>query len=383
MKYKASVREEWLLKYPCFIKDGDHSVECKACHCVINVKRGSIKQLEKHVATKKHYKNSSAVSNNRKVDSMTFTDKMRKTANSELIFCYFLAKQDHAFTTADDFNSMAVKLFPDSAIAKSYACGRTKATTLVTTVLAPEIQKEILAQCFERPFSVLLDETTDQSTSKQLAILIRYIDHSSDGNFRINTKLLDMVVVNKATGENLFNALANSLASSKLEISNMVGMASDSASNMVGKNNSCFSRIQECNENVFLAKCVCHIAATCSNDAAKALPQKLESFVSDVWAYFTHSASRLEDLEEFNQFLDDDTSPRRLLKPCQTRWLSLESCIVRVLDQWGRLMAYFNSKDDSKGKALAKRFNPVTKLYLLFLKDTLPLYNKFNKFFQV
>ena len=382
IRYNATVRDEWLQKYPVFSREGNHHVKCESCQCIINVKRGSIKQLEAHLGTKKHKSSTSAISHNQKIDQLVFTDHQRKVISAELKFCYFLAKNNHAFSAADEFNSMVASLFPDSKIANKYACGRTKATTLIRTVLAPQINKEFLSNCSDRPYSVLLDETTDCSTQKQLAVLIRFVDDRSAA-LEICTKVVDLAVVNKATGENLFNALMTTLAANGLNISNMIGMASDSASNMIGRNNSCYSRVKAANPNVFLVKCVCHIAATCSNDAAKQLPDKLETFVSDIWAYFTHSASRLEDLEEFNCFLDDSTSPRRLLKPCQTRWLSLESCVARVLDQWGRLESFFKSRDDSKGKSLGKKFNPITKLYLLFIQESLPMFNKFNKFFQV
>ena len=41
------------------------------------------------------------------------------------------------FAAADKFNQLFKKIFPDSKIAKSYACGRTKTTCIVNEALKP------------------------------------------------------------------------------------------------------------------------------------------------------------------------------------------------------------------------------------------------------
>ena len=56
---------------------------------------------------------------------------------------------------------------------------------------------------------------------------------------------------NKATGENLFNCLMDSLTKYRLDPTKIVGMGPDSAANMVGVKNSCYSRLKKCNPGVF------------------------------------------------------------------------------------------------------------------------------------
>ena len=151
--------------------------------------------------------------------------------------------------------------------------------------------------------------------------------------------------------------------------------------NMVGVRNSCYSRLKSANPSLYLSKCVCHIAATCSSHAATAIPDDVEQLVHQLWAYFSVSSVRQENLNLFNEFLT--VEPLKLLKPCQTRWLSLEMCVCRILSQWDRLVPFFDSVADSQAKAVRKRLTPVSKLYLSFLQATLPLFNRFNQMFQV
>ena len=89
-----------------------------------------------------------------------------------------------------------------------------------------------------------------------------------------------------------------------------------------------------------------------------------------------------------------ESKPHKLLKACKTRWLSLEACVNRLLEQDQALISYFLSTEDKQ--AIVRRVNnvldiqrvnnvldkPLTKAYLLFLSTTLPIINTFNKFMQ-
>ena len=68
-----------------------------------------------------------------------------------------------------------------------------------------------------------------------------------------------------------------------------------------------------------------------------------------------------------------------------SRWLSLEACVNRLVEQYDALLSYFRSTDDKQ--AVVKRVKnvlekPLTKAYLLFLSVSLPIINNFNKSMQ-
>lgn len=66
-------------------------------------------------------------------------------------------------------------MFPDSRIAQGFKCARTKSQALVTQLLAPHTLNDLLKESEGLPYSLLVDETTDGSCSKQMAVLMRYI----------------------------------------------------------------------------------------------------------------------------------------------------------------------------------------------------------------
>lgn len=65
----------------------------------------------------------------------------------------------------------------------------------------------------------------------------------------------------------------------------------------------------------------------------------VEHFVRSIYNYFAHSAKRHSEFVEFQQFTN--VEPHRLLRPCQTRWRSLNAVVARVVKQWAALELYF------------------------------------------
>lgn len=81
----------------------------------------------------------------------------------------------------------------------------------------------------------------------------------------------------------------------------------------------------------------------------------------------------------------------KILKHVSTRWLSLIDSINRVLEQWEPLELLFHVGDEAEsGETCNSKFLAVktameknaTKLYLLFLKNTLPIFTKYNTTLQ-
>lgn len=167
---------------------------------------------------------------------------------------------------------------------------------------------------------------------------------------------------------------------------NCIGYSSDNASVMTGKSNSVLSRLREKNPAVFNLGCVCHLANLCAQAGIKALPLPVEDLLVDVYFHFFHSAKRKEIYK--TEFLDfTETEPLKILKHCSTRWLSLQKCVTRLLQQWPALQSYFSSHDDVERPGRVQKVrdfltDPEMFLYYNFLSFVLPILNEFNTTFQ-
>ena len=155
---------------------------------------------------------------------------------------------------------------------------------------------------------------------------------------------------------------------------------------MVGKKNSVLSRVQEATNNqVFALGCVSHVANLATRALIKEIPQPVEDLLIDTYYYLEKSSKRKEELNEFQEFTD--TPIEIILKHVSTRWLSMERCVKRMLNQWLALRAYFTSHKDCEKPGKVKRckegYNDEGMLLAYyFLSYALTRLNRFNVLFQ-
>ncbi|KAL7742914.1 hypothetical protein ACLKA6_002064 [Drosophila palustris] len=78
--------------------------------------------------------------------------------------------------------------------------------------------------------------------------------------------------------------------------------------------------------------------------------------------------------------------PLKIPRVCDTRWLSIEHAVKRILDQWIELKLHFNTtalnEKCHKASILSDLYSEVNYLYLLFLKPILEVMQRINKNFQ-
>lgn len=136
---------------------------------------------------------------------------------------------------------------------------------------------------------------------------------------------------------------------------------------------------------IFVLKCICHSAHLCASEACKKIPRSCEDMARNIFNFLHSSAKRKNSLKQFQLFMD--LKPKKILHPSQTRWLSLEAVVNRILEQREALRLYFNDTYlDQKLLSTEQIYNSLNdkfiKLYFLFLSWILPKFNEFNKYFQ-
>ena len=172
-------------------------------------------------------------------------------------------------------------MFPDSAIAKSFKCSRTKATAILKVIALDILQQIRDVRQESKFFSLQLDESTDISVTQQMAILLRFFDNKSE---RVRSDFFALESVERATAEVLFQAVDKHFQLPlTLSYSNLVGLGTDGANVMLGRRNSIFSRLQTEQPSLVAIHCNCHIAALIVNASCKVLPDNLEELTTDVF----------------------------------------------------------------------------------------------------
>jgi len=152
---------------------------------------------------------------------------------------------------------------------------------------------------------------------------------------------------------------------------------------MKGRHNSVLSRIRNVQPEVLDIGCICHLASLSCVCAVKQLPMLVEELMINVYFHFNHSAK-----EEYREFLEFcDVAPLKILKHASTRWLSLEKCVNRFLQQWQALLSYFESHEDDERPGRIKRCadnlaSVGMKAHFMFPSFILEPLNAFNTIFQ-
>ena len=106
-----------------------------------------------------------------------------------------------------------------------------------------------------RKFSLIVDETTDVSTTKQLCVLIRYYSQVQE---KILTAFVYLVSLVHACADDIFNAIKECLTGIGLKLKDCVGYGSDGASVMVGENDLVWTRMLAVAPNCIKMTCICH-----------------------------------------------------------------------------------------------------------------------------
>lgn len=278
----------------------------------------------------------------------------------------------------DYLPSLLVECCPDSAIAKLLHCGRTKSTQ-IADYIGKQASSSIIADLQKRKFSLIVDETTDVSTKKCIVFVARYFNSI----YGVQDKFLALLEITKADALSIFNLIKDFFESCKVPLQNLIGLATDGANVMAGDVGGLKALLSN-ETDLFYIKCTCHSLHLCSVYACKHLPRSIETLCRNIYSFFSHSPKRISELKEFQEYCS--VKPHKILGICQTRWLSIEGVILRIIEQWDSLKIYFVScvyeVQGVRASQISEEMTCEVKCYFLFLSYILPIINNLNKEFQ-
>lgn len=310
--------------------------------------------------------------------SKSFTDKVK---SGEIKMACFLAEHNLPFSLADDLKDLIQTVAQDSKLASELTFGRTKAHAIVVNVTGKVAENKLIETLQKNKFSLIVDESTDRSSTKHLALIVR-----TAVDFHVEDSFLCLIPVVDGTATALHNACTKYFDEKNIPYKqNMVGFAADGTNSMFGQHHSLSTLFAKDIPDLFLMKCICHSFHLCASYACKKLPRGVEDFARDVYNYIQNSPKRFGDYKDFQCFVN--VKPHKLLHPAQTRWLSLLQVVKRLLEQLPALKLYFQSavltdRLLAAQSILDKCMEPTTELYLEFLNFVLPYFNDLNKEMQ-
>lgn len=88
----------------------------------------------------------------------------------------FIAEHNLPYTVMEHLPKLIQKVCPDSKVALKLKCGRTKTESIVTNVIGAVGNNSVIELMKKNKFSIILDESTDRSTIKHMAVIARIVD---------------------------------------------------------------------------------------------------------------------------------------------------------------------------------------------------------------
>ncbi|CAH0715749.1 unnamed protein product, partial [Brenthis ino] len=371
----------WLTKHN-EIRDGHELAFCRICNMTVIAHKSD---LIRHLNSKKHLRISKQVSGSKKIDDLVRESSVDvKVRRAELKLCAMLATNNLPFSLMDTVIPLAKDIFTDSEIVSKLAVRRTKASHCIKNALGNNLAN-IVFDALRVPgafFSIIMDETTDCSTIKQLAFTVIYFNVESN---KVETHFFDMIEVKSGDAISLVKYLTNVIESKQIPLSNLIGFCSDTTNVMIGEHNSVFSHLKAALPSIACIKCSCHLIHLAASKACLKLPRSVEDLIRNLGSHFSRSSFRQEKFAEFQAFFQCDL--HKILNVATTRWLSVKNCVDRVLQQYTPLREYlrlavFEDPSKTTEEMVATMDNEFTVIYLEFMSYTLGLLTQFNLLFQ-
>lgn len=153
---------------------------------------------------------------------------------------FFFGRAQPALLLMDHLPNCIRNVCPDSNIAAVLSCGRTKAKTILTKKIAPFAEEKLASKLRNINFSLIVDETTDISTTSAFALVSRYYDNEYQ----------------------------------TVKDEDIIGFGSEHAANMVGVRKGVQALMRKDVPNLFVLCCTSHSMHTCVANACKVLPKK-------------------------------------------------------------------------------------------------------------
>ncbi|XP_066582012.1 protein FAM200A-like [Prorops nasuta] len=375
--------ENWVLR----VTGRDDLFVCLACGKMYSC---GVSQIQRHAGQKIHIENmikkeiplddEIAYPTTSENDQFRFNDRVKA---AELKVAAFFAEHQIPFKNSRELLLLFQEIGKEPDVLQSMTLGKTKIRNIITKVLCPYETERVSEDLKRHRFSVFVDETTDSTNEKKMTLITRHVDSKS---LRTQDNLLYLINLDAkdCSADKIFNAFKNELNKREIPLTNIIGLSCDNASVMIGRNDSFKTRLLNICPQLITMPCICHSSALTASSACKTLPNEYTIFIKKIVSFINGSTKRFAIFKEFQESFENNT--KNLVKYGETRWLSRQKCIERILEKWDTIHKFLVEQQLEKIKEAEELLiimeNSETKAYLYFLENVLRKFNTFNALFQ-
>ncbi|XP_015120356.1 uncharacterized protein LOC107043381 [Diachasma alloeum] len=274
-KYKQGWEKDE--RYKAWLSSSTQGPELFFCRFCSNHYKCSKTAIERHMKSKTHEKAANEFVNQQTLSSMKSIEESRNfemmTKENEIRIASFIAKHDLSFNLSPHLVKMIQSLNLDQKVLKNLSCAKTKCQAIICNVTGAKGKEKVIQLMRSEKFSLLIDESTDISSTKNLAVVTRIL---VDGVIR--DLFVGLFEIAEANTNNIYSILVGFFDENAIPYKqNMVGFAADGASVMMGRNHSVSVLLKKDIPSLFVMRCTCHSLALCACAACGKLPEQVDS----------------------------------------------------------------------------------------------------------
>lgn len=188
-----------------------------------------------------------------------------KRKEAEIRMAMFVTEHNISLRTSDHLVQLMKNIDPNFEIIQTMTCNRTKATAVVNQVIGKYEFENLISKIKTKYFSILIDESTDKSSIKHLAIIVRMIEKYA---FVVKDEFCGLKEISVASANDVFKEIIDFFNVNSIPYEdNLIGFASDGAATMFGSRHSVKTLLENEIPELFVMKCVCHTLALCASYA--------------------------------------------------------------------------------------------------------------------
>ncbi|XP_031332794.1 zinc finger MYM-type protein 1-like [Photinus pyralis] len=174
-------------------------------------------------------------------------------------------------------------------------------------------------------FSVLVDETTDISTTEQMSLCIRCVDPSFTF---VEELFLQFIPIEDVTGKGIATAIVDNLKRLGIDVSKMRGQGYDGAAAMSGQFNGVQAHVRALYPQAIYVHCVAHsLNLAVSNSCEVSAIRNCLGTIETLYNFF-HTPKRQLVLEESLKELEVASSHEKIKRLCATRWVERYNSVM-------------------------------------------------------
>ena len=229
-----------------------------------------------------------------------------------------LVEEGGSFIFMARFIPTLKKHIPDSKTVNDLACGRTKSSALVK-VVGRGGQAELAEDLKKQHFSIIVDESTDRTSTKFLVIHVRYYSLQKRNLLKSFLPCQNW----EAMLQPGTSSIVEEFAKLHIPLKNMIGFASNNASVMIGVRGELAALLKE-DRLVDFVCILSRFALLQPVNLSSRRNKEVPTFANDVYNFISSIQKELQNLRNLRNLLD---------------WIRKRSSILARLDgsSWGRL----------------------------------------------